>query len=533
MPQQREPSAQRPRSGGGAREGAGGQSPDLRSDRERPLPNRAVAADATAVGDRHAGLWFDKYCDQWCRDQSKSRVSAWTLKAFERGRGRDKEKIQPKLEWLDQFRDKSKHELTVGDADALTAYATRLANLATARGGKTLPFTTAGRFVTGLGRSHPVENGFAWHPTLGTPYLPASSIKGMVRGYVQQWLDDDAVENAIVTHDVKAATATDAAQRARALADYFFGGSGDAPGVGRVIFLDAVPTQPPTLAADIMTPHYGPYYSDGQAPGDWHSPNPIPFLTVRQGATFQFAILPRTPANQPLLTAVSQWLQDALDWIGAGAKTAVGYGRFLVDDSAQRAADRARDDEKRKREDETQRIREQEESDRYAAELARIRLLPPQQRWFQEIPLMTETQLLQGVRDLLWKKDNTPNLPQERSDDEEAFAAALRESDVYRYWKEHQQPRCTDPNNPVPSDKRFTRAYVDPAAPRPADDAIGRVIAAITLPEQLPSAIERAKREEWPVDRHQELLKVVNKLVRGRGNKTVKPTYNKYVRDLR
>ena len=47
-------------------------------------------------------------------------------------------------------------------------------------------FTTDGRFVTGTGRSHSVENGFAWHPTLGTPYLSGSSVKGMIRARAQE-----------------------------------------------------------------------------------------------------------------------------------------------------------------------------------------------------------------------------------------------------------------------------------------------------------------------------------------------------------
>jgi len=46
-----------------------------------------------------------------------------------------------------------------------------------------------GCFVTGMGRNHPLENGFLWHPILGTPYLPGSSLKGAVRSWMlnDQW----------------------------------------------------------------------------------------------------------------------------------------------------------------------------------------------------------------------------------------------------------------------------------------------------------------------------------------------------------
>lgn len=37
--------------------------------------------------------------------------------------------------------------------------------------------------MTGLGRQHPLENGFTWHPTLGVPYIPGSSLKGLLRAW--------------------------------------------------------------------------------------------------------------------------------------------------------------------------------------------------------------------------------------------------------------------------------------------------------------------------------------------------------------
>jgi CRISPR-associated protein Cmr6 len=83
-----------------------------------------------------------------------------------------------------------------------------------------------------------------------------------------------------------------------------------------------------------MTPHYGPYYQRGENPGDWFNPVPIPFLTIAPGQDFLFAVAPRRPKTQEAdtdLQLIEDWLESALDLIGAGAKTAVGYGRFVRD----------------------------------------------------------------------------------------------------------------------------------------------------------------------------------------------------------
>ena len=40
-------------------------------------------------------------------------------------------------------------------------------------------------FVTGMGNAHRIENGFTFHHNLGLPYLPATSVKGMVRAFCE------------------------------------------------------------------------------------------------------------------------------------------------------------------------------------------------------------------------------------------------------------------------------------------------------------------------------------------------------------
>jgi len=230
------------------------------------------------------GLFYDKFCDKWNED--------W------KGLGDN-----GKREWIEEVVLKGE----IGDPDLIKEIAERRSALISTVGGMTLVFRTKGPFVTGLGRSHPVENGFAWHNTLGVPYLPGSSIKGMVRSWAANWIDVDGKEIIRIF------------------------GSDDSASVGSVVFLDAIPNQPVRLKMEIMTPHYGPYYSEFskelEPPADWHSPIPIPFLAVDAGQEFLFGLIPRCDGGKDC-RKVDAWLKEALHSIGAGAKTAVGYGRF-------------------------------------------------------------------------------------------------------------------------------------------------------------------------------------------------------------
>ncbi|HET9626207.1 MAG TPA: type III-B CRISPR module RAMP protein Cmr6 [Kofleriaceae bacterium] len=202
----------------------------------------------------------------------------------------------------------------------LAEAATRALRCTVACGGQARVLVTESRFVTGLGRSHPVENGFAWHPTLGVPYLPGSSIKGMVRA----WAEREAPPNAELAH--------------------LFGPRGAGHAVGDLIFLDAIPLAPVRLEIDVLTPHYAGWTRD-DLPGDWRAPVPVPFLVVAPQVRFLFAIQSRRRDASAIARAVA-WLIAAAWDAGAGAKTAVGYGRFALDpeetDKRQRANERER-----------------------------------------------------------------------------------------------------------------------------------------------------------------------------------------------
>lgn len=252
----------------------------------RPLYKCASELVSSQLQDANSGLLFDKFPKGWKlnRDKCEFEKSSWIQECVQRG---------------------------CGQAHLVSEACRRQAEMAAKLGGFTLWLRNTSRFMTGLGRSHPLENGFAWHTTLGCPYLAGSGVKGVVRAW-------DREEGAAKDQ----------------LAERY--GSPES-GIGAWCFLDLLPCERPKLVQEIMTPHYGPYYSEGQIPGDWHSPVPIPFLAVEKNCSWQLSVVPRRKgSNASDAAKLRELLVNALEWNGAGAKTAVGYGRFEVDSDTER-----------------------------------------------------------------------------------------------------------------------------------------------------------------------------------------------------
>lgn len=145
---------------------------------------------------------------------------------------------------------------------------------------------------------------------LGVPYLAGPSLKGVARSWAEQWAED---------------VGSDEAER-------IFGSERrGAPCAGQVTVLDGLPTAPVALEHDVMTTQDGEYDQDQEGrlpPADWYTSNPIPLAGVAAGQAFLFAVAPRRAGDAGPMARVLGWLRGALTAIGAGAKTAAGYGRF-------------------------------------------------------------------------------------------------------------------------------------------------------------------------------------------------------------
>lgn len=241
----------------------------------RPLPAPAPAKNA-AVANR--GLWYEKYLDRWDK-------STWELRP------------EGKKTWI---------ETTAGAAgqqNLLDEYAVRQEQLVIALGGGVRRFRTESPLLVGAGTPHPMEVGMTWHHGLGIPYIPASSLKGMVRAWAKRWIQDPEVDRIL----------------------------GEKGGVGTVAVWDAIPVGPVMLRGDVLTPHYPDFYRSKDAisePHDWESPLPIMYMSVAPQATFQIALSPGPRCQTGDVDRVAAWIGDALEFTGVGAKTSTGYGRL-------------------------------------------------------------------------------------------------------------------------------------------------------------------------------------------------------------
>jgi CRISPR-associated protein Cmr6 len=229
------------------------------------------------------------------------------------------------------------------------------------------------RLVVGLGGASVYETSMTLHHIYGFPYIPASSIKGVVRS----WIITEVYANEQNTpEEEKKYSLVNAEFRAYQNETFckIFGCQNKAQKVkfkdgkpvyqkdkrgeytkkydtqsidvalknskgegidnqGKAIFFDAFPLSAPKIEVDIMNPHYPDYYKESvdsakTPPTDTQSPIPIPFLTVAD-TKFQFLVGSRDIEIMKAKIGgktISEWLKDALENHGIGAKTAVGYG---------------------------------------------------------------------------------------------------------------------------------------------------------------------------------------------------------------
>lgn len=307
------------------------------------LPLYRLDVPPVLATDGNRGLWYNRFFNRYNDDD-------WEIPE------------DGKRQWV------SENAQRTGSREVLEAQALRHLALITTLGGRGAVFKTDWHFATGLGLPHPVENGLTWHHTLGVPYLAGSGVKGLVKAWVEVW--DESLNNE---------------EKARRLNDWF----GTTEQAGCFRFFDALPVEPVTLAADVMTPHMDQWYEQGgkigepcqephrRIPADWHSPVPVPFLVVKE-AKLLFGVAPRCPEFANELPQVFAALKQALDWLGAGAKTAADYGR-MVEDAA--------------------RLTSLSEDAAKAAARAELARLPPEQQALRALRERFETDRQREVRD--------------------------------------------------------------------------------------------------------------------------------------
>jgi CRISPR-associated protein Cmr6 len=235
-------------------------------------------------------------------------------------------------------------------------------------------------FTTGLDNKHPLENGFAFLNPYGLPYLAGSGVKGVLRQAARELVSGEWGD----THGWNSTAITALFGRES--------DNGDTDHLrGALSFWDVIPQiAGDSLAVEIMTPHQGHYYQQnpqaGSAtPHESGQPIPISFLTVPPKSRFVFhvqcnlahlnRIAPELAKDESWKTLLETAFQHAYQWLGFGAKTAVGYGAMHENPEAQ--AERER-----------QQAAVKAEAQRQADEAHRATLSPEDLAWEEHQPII-------------------------------------------------------------------------------------------------------------------------------------------------
>lgn len=143
--------------------------------------------------------------------------------------------------------------------------------------------------------------------TSGLPVIPGSSIKGMLRSAIEEWdfLADYKPNNGVTREEIIKTV---------------FEGEGLSI-YDRDIFLDAIPIRVDNklFGEDYITHH----------PNPLQNPNPVRFLRVNPGVTYQFRFILRDNDNGLKADFKEDLFKAIICTFGLGAKTNVGYGQFV------------------------------------------------------------------------------------------------------------------------------------------------------------------------------------------------------------
>ncbi len=163
----------------------------------------------------------------------------------------------------------------------------------------------------------PLEINISWDPVLNVPFIPSSSLKGVVRAYIESY--SGSRQEILSLKD---------------RVDLLFGSSKE--GVGLAHFFDAYPIEcgegNKLMEPDVITPHYSEV--GGSIDEASSRPTPLVFPTIARNVKFGIIVAVNYCNEQggkrlssSDLNSLIKALTEALS-AGIGAKTSVGYGRL-------------------------------------------------------------------------------------------------------------------------------------------------------------------------------------------------------------
>lgn len=207
------------------------------------------------------------------------------------------------------------------------------------------------KMITGIGCSSFSEIGMTFDYCLGVPYIPASSIKGIVRfihmmnlifeGYLKNEPIKYKIENDDSLNEIlKKEFGKGFIEKSSKWTDIYkyFGGNLKLENgqqiktyKGNIIFLDIYPEKKPFLTTEINNVHYKKYYeSSGKiSPVDNENPNPIKYLVIEKNCIFTVRYLLKDKVfSKDQIDYVNVILEQAFILQGVGARTNIGFGIF-------------------------------------------------------------------------------------------------------------------------------------------------------------------------------------------------------------
>lgn len=179
-------------------------------------------------------------------------------------------------------------------------------------GGAVLSGRPEWRILVGSGSHKILDTGFMLDQTSGLPLIPSSSLKGIVRHYARavEEAPDELINQLLGEEDDE-----------------------NTP-PGDLVFFDGVPTTPPVVEREVLNPLHSEYYRGQSAMAtDKISARPSFFLTLGRASHFTFAVASRS-RDSDAVEQGAEWLAQALQTLGVGAKTSAGYGFWVIDGGA-------------------------------------------------------------------------------------------------------------------------------------------------------------------------------------------------------
>lgn len=180
------------------------------------------------------------------------------------------------------------------------------------------------RWAIGVGGASPYGNLqiLTLHPLYGVPYIPASTLKGLMR---RCWIDINCDGNEKDDEMLRLfGSPSDETPSDEQVASGRF---------GKLVFFDSFPSAERIgmLVKDVFTPHYPQYYERLGCipPTDDQNPVPVEFLCL-DGFTFTIYIGAQTILTSDEEDKLKKAVNDLFSEHGIGAKTSLGYGRGQI-----------------------------------------------------------------------------------------------------------------------------------------------------------------------------------------------------------